>query len=138
MARTLTEQPQPLTRIRGPEEGRQESKYKPQDQAQVGQGCWKRGGKVPETRNSGKEENESPGPGRGRRRRATVSAALRLETPKDTCATAIGLPSRLCVLLFHFCALKCFNPRLSLSLVPGPFIANRHTAELASKSEPES
>ena len=55
MARTLTEQPQPLTRIRGPEEGRQESKYKPQ----VGQGCWKRGGKVPETRNSGKEENDS-------------------------------------------------------------------------------
>ena len=43
--------------------------------------------------------------------------AIFLHLPKDTCATAICVLSRLCVLLFHSCALKCFKPKSSLSTV---------------------
>ena len=43
--------------------------------------------------------------------------ALFLHLPKDTCATAIGQPSRLWVLLLHSCALKCFKLGSSLSSV---------------------
>ena len=43
--------------------------------------------------------------------------AVFLNLPEDTCATAIGMLSRLWVLLIHSCALKCFKPWSSLRTV---------------------